>query len=635
MKFSSAALLSMMALSQVPATSGQAGVERVWLTVKPDEPVRERNLRQLQNLGQPVDFGTCLDLPAGRSTGGGPGNDGWTLAMGGNDDGSSSAVPLGFQFDLFGTNYGSVYINNNGNLSFETSYSSFTSSGFPVSGRKMVAPFWADVDTRSGLGHVWQKQVGNTLAVAWDHVGYYSVQGDKRNTFQVMISDGNDPAMGLGNNVCFCYGQMQWTTGRASGGVNGFGGTPATVGVNKGVDGLYSSFFGRPGTAAQVSQLSGESRCFPVSVNSNIPPIAHGVPPGGQVEIDCDESIEDLVITFAAPENNQQVTLSATGVTNGVTVDLVQGQTATATINWTPDFADAGIPVTVILHATDSEGGESDLTVTLLAYGPVCMEGRQGETTASPPGAFGDPHFKTWTGEYYDFHGICDLVLVDAPEFDNGSGLSVHLRTKERYSYSYIESAAVKIGDDILEVSSWGEYSLNGVSRCDLPQTMGNNQLPLTYKKKSDKSHSYHIAVSDEEEIVVTSFKDMVAVSVQNASRANFGTSVGMMGSFEDGSFIGRDGTTVVGDHDAFGQEWQVLASEPQLFQTPSAHLGKTCVAPAVAKEGRRRLGEADVARKAAEEACAEHKEGVVFDMCVFDVLAMDDLEVANASGAY
>jgi len=209
------------------------------------------------------------------------------------------------------------------------------------------------------------------------------------------------------------------------------------------------------------------------------------------------------------------------------------------------------------------------------------------------------------------------------------------LRTKERYAYSYIESAAVKIGDDILEVSSWGEYSLNGVSHCDLPQTMGDSQFPVTYKKKSDKSHSYHITVSDKEEIVVTSFKDMVAVSVQNATRANFGTSVGLMGSYNDGSFIGRDGTTVFEDPNAFGQEWQVLASESQLFQTPSSFLGKTCVPPTVTQEGRRRLGESAVAKKAAEEACAKHGEGVEFDMCVFDVMAMEDLEVANASGAF
>ena len=28
----------------------------------------------------------------------------------------------------------------------------------------------------------------------------------------------------------------------------------------------------------------------------------------------------------------------------------------------------------------------------------------------------------------FDFHGQCDMVMLDAPEFDNGKGLLVHVR---------------------------------------------------------------------------------------------------------------------------------------------------------------------------------------------------------------
>jgi hypothetical protein len=61
----------------------------------------------------------------------------------------------------------------------------------------------------------------------------------------VIISNGNDSNMGLGNNVCFCYGDMQWATS------GGFGGTPATVGANKG-DGVAYQSYGR---------YSGKYRC--------------------------------------------------------------------------------------------------------------------------------------------------------------------------------------------------------------------------------------------------------------------------------------------------------------------------------------------------------------------------------------
>ena len=41
-----------------------------------------------------------------------------------NDDGSTSPIPLSFTFTFYGAQYSEVYINNNGNLSFEGSYSS-------------------------------------------------------------------------------------------------------------------------------------------------------------------------------------------------------------------------------------------------------------------------------------------------------------------------------------------------------------------------------------------------------------------------------------------------------------------------------------------------------------------------------
>jgi hypothetical protein len=130
-----------------------------------------------------------------------------------NDDLSSSA-DLDFLFNFFGTMYDKIYINNNGNLSFERAYGDYDPTGFPSTDFKMVAPFWADVDTRSQIGRVWKKKLpGNAFALAWDHVGYFPSQGDLRNTFQVVISDGTNAEMGLGNNVCFCYEDMQWTTG--------------------------------------------------------------------------------------------------------------------------------------------------------------------------------------------------------------------------------------------------------------------------------------------------------------------------------------------------------------------------------------------------------------------------------------
>ena len=44
-----------------------------------------------------------------------------------------------------------------------------------------------------------------------------------------------------------------------------------------------------------------------------------------------------------------------------------------------------------------------------------------------------------YSGDWYGFHGQCDLVLVDAPLALEGQGIFIHARTTARYDYSYIE----------------------------------------------------------------------------------------------------------------------------------------------------------------------------------------------------
>jgi len=56
--------------------------------------------------------------------------------------------------------------------------------------------------------------------------------------------------------------------------------------------------------------------------------------------------------------------------------------------------------------------------------------------------------------------GACDMVLVESPDFEDGLGLKIHIRTKIKSWFSYIESAAIQIGSDILE----GAFTLSGQS---------------------------------------------------------------------------------------------------------------------------------------------------------------------------
>ena len=164
---------------------------------------------------------------------------------------SSSLLPLGFTYHICGLNFTNMYVNMNGNVTFGSSYITFTPVGMPnASTAVMVAPFWADVDTRS-CGTVYYQANPTNVIVTWHQVGYYASQCDKQNTFQLVMTNGFDPLLGNGNNTGFYFGQMAWTTGSASLGVNGFGGAPATVGINAN-DGFNYSAVGRfdqPGTA--------------------------------------------------------------------------------------------------------------------------------------------------------------------------------------------------------------------------------------------------------------------------------------------------------------------------------------------------------------------------------------------------
>lgn len=261
----------------------------------------------------------------------------FVLAMTPNDDGYSSVIGIPFNFSFYGVNQDSLYINNNGNISFISPYSTFTSNPFPDSMYNMIAPFWGDVDTREGYdslgmpipgtgGSVWYKITPTALIVKWEEVGYFPNQVDKLNTFQLIITDGTDPLIPNGNNVAFCYGDMQWTTGSASGGVNGFGGTPATVGVNYGngvdffqvgrFDSLGTGFDGPYGANDQVDFLDDLEVYFNVALPSggvNVPPmvIASGI--CDTIDVYTGDTLVkannqfDFSVLVTTPEANQEV----------------------------------------------------------------------------------------------------------------------------------------------------------------------------------------------------------------------------------------------------------------------------------------------------------------------------------------
>ena len=183
------------------------------------------------------------------------------------DDGSTgpiditSVFPGGFA--LFGQNYDDIYINNNGNVTFQGPLSQFTPSAIGTGFTSpIIAPFWGDVDTRGGAttptgGNttgsdlVWYDvdAATRTVTVTWDDVGYYSSGTDKTDAFQLQLIGSPSGA----EAIKFIYQNIGWTAGGASGGIDGLGGTAARAGYSAG-DGV--NYYELPGSGIQASMLA-------------------------------------------------------------------------------------------------------------------------------------------------------------------------------------------------------------------------------------------------------------------------------------------------------------------------------------------------------------------------------------------
>jgi len=249
-------------------------------------------------------------------------------------------------------------------------------------------------------------------------------------------------------------------------------------------------------------------------------------------------------------------------------------------------------------------------------------------------GAGGDPHFKTWSGQSFDFHGHCDLVLLHNSHFDQGEGISIHIRSSPyKKVFSYISDAAFKIGNDVLEVGGKGRHFLNGEPQqtgagTGIERKMSGYSLTSSITKKGRSVYKIHLG--GKEEIVIREYRDWLTISLMHPSEQHFGGSQGLMGTFPTGDWIGRDGITIHKDITSFGIDWQTQAARDGglLFREPSPY-SDSCELPNqdTMTARHRRLEESAVGLEQAMDACAHWGQHI--DDCVLDVQVSGDLEVA------
>jgi len=339
-------------------------------------------------------------------------------------------------------------------------------------------------------------------------------------------------------------------------------------------------------------------------------------------------------------------------VANGsfLTLDGTKGSTTTANNNESRDSFSIGGDIQHANHGFDGYIRKVALYDKVLSdndianmYTDSCVstgtcDQPNGGACESGSGAGGDPHIKTWFGEKYDFHGVCDLVLLSNPGFDNGRGMHIHIRNKRMRSWSYISTTAVSIGEDILQIKGGRDsmkYFLNGNEQ-DADSNNSDGVVDnfagykLKYQRISERAVEYEVVLENTELILLKTWNGFVSVTVKNPRKEHFGRSVGLMGSFPNGIKLARDNATIIDDADTFGQEWQVVGSEPKLFtEIEGPQFPIKCDIPSSA-DMRRRLATSIMPIETAKAVCMDVAKDEK-DLCIFDVMVTNDSGLAGA----
>jgi hypothetical protein len=123
--------------------------------------------------------------------------------------GDSTLRTIGFNFAFYGTSYGSVYVNTNGNLRFSDGPNAAINSSFavepqPIEGTDLpvIAPYWDDWDAQQGTGNnIYVETIGQPgsrqFIVQYHNIFNYP-EDNRRGTYQAILFEGT-------NDIVFQY----------------------------------------------------------------------------------------------------------------------------------------------------------------------------------------------------------------------------------------------------------------------------------------------------------------------------------------------------------------------------------------------------------------------------------------------
>jgi hypothetical protein len=312
-----------------------------------------------------------------------------------NDDGSSAAVDLPFAVDFYGDRYDQVYVNNNGNVTFDQPLPDYVPFALSGTDRVIIAPFFADVDTRpSDGGTVTYGQTtyegADAFCVLWDSVGYYDQHTDRRATFELLLVR-RTPTVG-DFDIVFRYQTVGWELGEASHDIPayaGFSNGDPRRSVQLAGSGEHGAFLdGGPHALASGSLGGGAPGTYEFAVRAgsagNDP---RNVPAGfardspwwtwpGVTTGDAD-GLPDNWERDGVWVGDQRVDLRALGADPArkdafIYVDVVDGERWTDRIGQLLTDAFAASPLTISLHIIRGARtlGQGEVPRPVVAYGP-------------------------------------------------------------------------------------------------------------------------------------------------------------------------------------------------------------------------------------------------------------------------
>lgn len=198
------------------------------------EGVLEARQQGLQEAAARILAGENPSVPAGKIAVDQP--DCWVSDFGtalGEWDDDSRYISLGFDFKFYGNTYNAIYVNSNGNMTFNGANYDWWHPNVPDGGNVLIAPLYGDFTPSGGWGpsDVYVNTIGTApnrqFVATWHIVPEFCCAGGV-NTFQAVLSEGS-------NEILFGY------NGLSTDGINWAGDLTMDVGISSGA-GSYINY---------------------------------------------------------------------------------------------------------------------------------------------------------------------------------------------------------------------------------------------------------------------------------------------------------------------------------------------------------------------------------------------------------